>query len=557
MNIDRNLNTTNITYMDEENYSILCDSTDVWDGSLPFDTGSVFPTEEIKERARISKTNKMIYNNEVDMIFNNILSVFPEIDPTYGWQIKEIITHIPYFKNTVNAWVGLIAGEEPIIDIDSKDGDKLMSIIETTNFANFFQNEVRSRFMDVISAYRIDKDLKGGVVITPIEAKNLICFANKDIPGYIEVVVVFSIYKGELGKEYVDFVEYYENGKIKKSTFEYANGVLGELVDSIEDVAFGGEFNESPIIVFRHNTVGNEIYGVDQFRYWSPSMLAGMREFQNVLRLGERTREMIRKVPESAIKKSSIDGSSSFFNKGTIGYNHTPDGKSPDIEYIVPEIRMSEIKDALDEAIMQIALDTQLGISYFNIDKLGSSLSGESIRAALFPARIEANRVTTEMRPFIKELVIKLGYAVGVDIHESKISIRNFDGFPKDTKDDVEAIHMRLDAADPSITLKDAVMSLDHLSSSMAENKVREIKAEMAEFAAFKKSKEQVVNVDNTKNTTLELDNNKDGDEEVYSSLSPSGGVGVTKEDKFEYKDDTVWQTEFARTPRDIIPQGG
>ena len=116
----------------------------------------------------------------------------------------------------------------------------------------------------------------------------------------------------------------------------------------------------SPIVVFKHNTINNQIYGTDQFRYWSASILGAMRELQNIFRLGERTREMIRKVPESSVKKDPATGSSVFFNKGTISY---PDGqdKSPDVDYVVPEINMDAAVKAFEKAVKSVSIDTNLG----------------------------------------------------------------------------------------------------------------------------------------------------------------------------------------------------
>ncbi len=549
----------NIIISKETNYSIVNEETDIWDGELPFKPGDKFPTDEISNRADISKTNRLIYNNNVDDIYTNIISVFPEIDPNYGWQIREIITSLPYFKNSTNSWVGLIAGDPPLIDVDNKLDIAVSELIESSNFAEIMQNEVRSRFMDIISAYRVDVDITGKPLIIPIESKNLVCFVNKQIPSSIEVNVVFSIYKDEKGVEYIDFVEYHYNGLIRKHTMYYEDGIIGEYVKDIEEsMAFSGKYKVSPVIVFKHNTVNSEIYGTDQYRYWSPSMLAGMRELQNILRLGERTREMIRKVPNSAIRKNPVDGSSVFYNKGTIGYDNNTDGNSPEIEYVVPEIRMDEAVKALDQAIRQIAMDTQLGVAFFSLDSLGSRLSAESIRAAMFPARLEAKRMVTEMKPAVRELIIKLGYIADIDISGAKMSIEFYDGFPKDELNDIKAIQTRLESNKPSITLEDAIMKLDRVPLRVAKQKAEEIRAEQLKYENSNKINEVEQIIENS-DTDNELDLNKadseyDKDGLLAHDLAPnSGKSGISKVGRFV--DDTVWDNQMIPKPRDI-PQG-
>ena len=194
----------NMTYIEETNYSILSKKTDVWQGELPFKSGDVFPPASVKERALISNTNRLIYENDVDDIYANIISIFPEIDPMYGWQIREIITNLPYFKNSVNYWTGLIAGEPPVVDGDETVDIKINEVIENSNWGTIIQNEVRSRFMDVISAYRADVDINDKPTIVAIEAKNLICDVSKIYTNSIEVNVVFNIYTDLDGQQYAE-----------------------------------------------------------------------------------------------------------------------------------------------------------------------------------------------------------------------------------------------------------------------------------------------------------------------------------------------------------------
>ena len=551
MGLDKNL-----IFVDEDNWSINSDKADVWTGKLPYKPGMKFPTDSIKERARTSKTNKLIYDNDTEQIFSNIISILPEIDPMYGWQIREIIMSLPYFKNCTNAWIGLVAGEAPMVDVDSEDDVKISELLEKSNFAAIMQDEVRSRFMDVISAYRLDVDINGRPSFVPIKAKNLIVFVDKDMPTCVRVSVVFSIYRDTDGKEKIDFVEYHYNGLIRKTTYSYGNETIGDILgEPQEERAFGGKYAASPVIIFKHNVTGGEVYGTDQYRYWSASMLAGMRELQNVMRLAERTRETIRKVPESAIRKDPATGLALFFNRGTISYKETADGSSPAIEYITPEIRMEEAVKALEEAVRQIGLDTQLGITFFQVDKLGARLSADSIKAAMYPARLEAQRIGTEMLPSIKEMVIKLGYMADIDISSARVSVEMFDGFPKDELSDIKAVQLRLESEQPSITLENAIMKLDHVSLRIAKQRAEEIRAERGRYVV---DEEGVIGT--RESTVTENDNQERIIEEETSvidaatELRPEASVGEQTTGEV-YEDDKLWETQMPFGVRDI-PQG-
>lgn len=544
---------SNITFVEENNYSVVDKDTDVWYGELPYKTGMQFPTSEIKERAMISNTNKLIFENRVDEIYNNLLSIFPETDFMTSQQIREIIMHLPYFKNSTNAWVSLVAGDTPLIDAPEDLDEQISAIIENSNFVEILQSEVRSRFLDVISAYRVDIGLNNKPVITSIDTKNLIVFVNKNITNSIEVVVVFSIYKDEDGHSKVDFVEYHYNGKIIKSTFEYNREVLGNMIERFETKAFNGMFEESPIVVFKHNTSGNKIYGTDQYRYWYPSMVAAMREMQNIFRLGERTREIIRKVPEGAIKLNPSDGSSFFFNKGVISYNEKGEGDSPDIEYIVPEIRMTEAVDALKRAVNQVAIDTQLGMAFFDPSNLGARLSADSLRVAMFPARLEAKRITAEMKKPAVELIKKLAYLGGLQLQESKLSLEFYDGFPKDELDDIKAVQLRLESNKPSLTLEDAIMKLDKVSLRVARQKANEIKEEALKNKGIFEDKLDSDGSGTEKPTLESLKVNKDTEVGVDTEpVSLGYKIADTKEDTVKSEDGTLWESQLVIKPNNV-----
>lgn len=561
---DDSLMGQNIITVQEDNWSISPSKSDIWYGELPYKEGDVFPTEEIKDRACISKTNRMIYDNDVDTIYNNIISVFPEIDPMYGWQIREIVTNLPYYKNATNGWVSLIAASAPLVDSNEDYAEQLSQIVEDSNFADIIQTEVRSRFLDVISAYRIDINPLGKPHITCIDTKNLIVFVDKDIPSFIRVVVVFSIYNNEEG-QFIDFVEYHFDGKIVKKTFNYSDGAIGSLVSTDENVAFDGKYKASPVVVFQHNTNGNDVYGTDQYRYWTPSMLAGMRELQNVLRLAERTREMIRKVPDSAVQKNEVDGSSVFFNKGTVSYKDNLE-KSPDIEYVVPEIRMEEAVKALETAIKQIGIDTQLGLAFYDPSVLGSRISADSIKASMFSTVAEAKRMTTEMLSSVKELVVRLGYTAGLNVTPNKISITFYDGFPEDETEIVKMVQSRLDPNNQSITLEDAIMKIDKIPLRIAREKANEIRKEQALRLAITKGESDgsTSEVEETVDTieTINGDNkDKIEDDKVEngkliisedSPLKPSGGSEDIDNDQVIYGDNTVWDNQMFPKPRDF-----
>lgn len=551
----------NIQYMEETNWSVVDEDCEVWPGELPFKQGDTFPTEDIKTRASISKTNKMLYNDDTQQILLNMLQVVPETDAFYGWRIREIVMNLPTFKNIANSWVGLCAGKFPLIDVvgdNDNDSFDMSTIVNSSNISEILQSEVRSRFLDVISAYRVDTDKNGKPFICTIEAKNLICYVSEDMPSKIEVNVVFSVYRRN-GKEFIDFVEYHDDGKIVKTTFKYAGGTVGEFVERNEGVAFGGKFKASPIVVFKHNAVGNEVYGSDTYRYLVPSVLALDRALQNVMRLSERCREQIRKVPDTAIQRNEVDGSSVFFNKGTISYP-AGTGNSPDIEYIVPEIRMEEAIKALEAAIRQVSMDSGLGVAFFDASSLGSRLSGDSLRSLLYPVRIEANRIVGEMMRPLKELIVKLGYNYGVDIEYSHLSVEFYVDMNDDPAKDVDAVMSRLNSDNPSISIEDAIMKLDRVPLKVARERANSIRKEAADMRGM------LGGVAGLNAESDSIDSDESGSDGVAltsknENLKPSSGLGKNGVSRIgngngniNLNDGKLWENEVYPFPMDVPP---
>lgn len=523
----------NIEYVDEDNFSILDDNTDVWDDELPFHEGDSFPTLEIKERAKISKTNKMLYENNIDEIGSYLLSVFPEIDPMYGWQVREIVAKLAYFKNIANTWVSLIAGKPPIIDCTNTDLEKHVSLsVDRSNFLDAVQQEILSSFIDVVSAYVVNT-YNDKVNIRKIETKNLIIYVNKLCINEIEAVVEFNITKDKQYGKVVEFVTYKSDGEINKQVFHYNDGTLGSHIVELDktDYAFNGVVHRSPVVVFKHNTVGNSVYGSDSFRDITASAFAVMRCFQNILRLSEKTREMIRKVPDSAISKDPVTGASTFTNHGTIS---TPDNAetTPNIGYETPNLPMEAAIAAFDKAIKALSNCSGLGMPFFDIEKAGSNLSAKSIRAMLLPTEICERLMCSRLEKPVKSLIANVCYANTIyDVTESDISIKWQDGLPKDDKEVSDIINSRLNSEVPTITLTDAISKLDGLSLSNAGSKADEILGRLNEEEHNEDSNTVDTNIQVTANNT---DSGSEGARDIQGDTS------------------TVWETQIVPMPSNI-----
>ena len=534
----------------ETDFGIINRNVDVWYGELPFKRGDKFPTRAMQERADISNTNRLLYENEVDDVVNQILQTLPEMSPIYGYQLREIIARLPYNKTSVEYYTAMIAGLVPFIDTSDNVDAALSYVIDNSNLDKSILDETRSRFLDQFSVFKI-YSYNGALKLQKIPSKNCVAFVNSKCTDEIEVVVVFNIYKTEFGNSVCEFIEYHTDGKVVKRVFNYNNGTLGkEIVDKRQEgIAFDG-LSISPIIFCRHNTVNSgDVYGIDQFRYWNSSIVMAMRSLQNICRYGEYCREVIRQVPNNAIDKDTTTGRSLFINRGTITYNSESEQK-PDIKYIQPDPdMMAALINEFDAAMDSVSNSTGLGKVFFGIEKAGSNLSAKSLEAMLYPAKLICTLIRNELNAFIKEACVKMCEIAKVGkISQSDISVSWRNSFPVDEVEHTEAVIRRYEAKLLSKT--DAIVILNDVPLRIARQKAQELDGKVLsdgddgnDSGNSDANKLDAVISDN-------INNSETNDVDTGAAFEESGASGVivggehTNGDDLDNPNGPVWEYE-------------
>ena len=529
----------NGVYVSEKNYSILEDDVDVWNGELPWKRGSKFPTAKIKERADISHTNRLIYNNDLDKVFNEILQVFPEMDPVWGYQLRELVARLPYNKTSVEYYVAMAAGLTPFINGKDSIDAIVNSVVENTNISSALLSEVRSRFLDQFSVYRMYA-YNGTVKAEQLPSKNCVAFVNREHTSEIEVVVVFNIYRAEAGNDICEFIEYHSNGLTVKRVFNYNSGALGREIAELreERQAFDG-LEISPIIFCRHNTINdNQIYGVDQFRYWDSAITMAMRCIQNICRYNEKCRELIRKVPDNAVDKDDRTGRSIFINRGTVTYKQEAEN-SPDIKYIQPDPNMmTSLVNALDVAMDSVSNSTGLGKVFFGIEKAGSNLSAKSIEAMMYGTKLSINLIRKELESFIKELCIKASLiAADKVVNSGDISISWRNTLPVDEGEHTNAVIARY--KEGLLSREDAIVILDDVPLRIAKQRAAALAGIEAGENNIERALDEIVE---TRLSTREEQGVYAGTDFDQSGDASGAGVEHRNGDDLDNPEGPVWE---------------
>lgn len=464
----------NLAIQSEKDFRFISENIDIWpsDGSFPFKTGDIFPPKKLIDRANISYTNRLLYNNEYGDVLHGILSVVPETDVVYAQRIKDIIADLPFFKIVVDAFNSICLSKTPLFDSPDNLDQMVSDLIERSNIRETLESIIKSIFLDTVDAYRVTTDLNGNPCFEQIPAKNLIIYNHPSHLSSIYCTLVSNV----LSKT-VEFIEYWYDGKIVKRVYEYANGKLGQELSCEESVAFGGKFKKSPIVIVKHNTSNiNDTYGKDQFSTWDGSVVALCRTFSNLLRLNERVRESIRVVPESALSVLN-GGQVGYLNRGVITYADGLDSNQrPDIEYIIPDIKsnVDACKETMERCIKMISMSTGLAPSWFDPEKTGTNLSGNSLKVSMIPTVLKCQMIVQSIDNSVRELICKMANANNIDLKVNQLDITWFaDLNVTDEKEVAEVINTRLENG--TISKEDAIIKMDRVSRRIAKERANKL----------------------------------------------------------------------------------
>lgn len=382
----------------ETDFSIISENIDVYpkDYSFPIKTGDIFPDEKLKYRADVTKTNQLLYTNKYQDIFKQYLNDFNRPDMLFtGTTFRSICAELPYFKTTVNAYVGLICSNEPIININDNDvakSIKYTGIINNSNIQEVIADSIKSSFLQPATLYIVKKNKLGENIIKNVPAKNFIAYSDPEDLSTIYSYLTFNVNK-ESGT--IEFIEYIYNGVINKHLFEYDGSKIGKkLAEDSTDEYFGVKLDEAPCVLIPNNInrIGDS-YGTDKFRDFASSVLAVIRAYANTLKMGDRNTQMALQAPDGVIQRNGSIGSIAV-NRGVIPYADTQDKNAiPEVKYIKPELS-SEVQASLDlykKAIDTLASASGLSKLFYDFEKAGSNnLSGEALKTMLIPTIMTA-----------------------------------------------------------------------------------------------------------------------------------------------------------------------
>jgi hypothetical protein len=473
--------TSNITLLTEDDFSVVPENTYIWDGELPFKEGDTFPTPFIQERANVFKTNRELYRNRFDGIFDMLFTANDFLqDPITNQQITRLMPNLPDYRIVTDTWVDLLAAKPPKIDGgDTNLISRVSSIVGMSNFPTAYQSIIReSLIMYGNSVVRVDRQSGGNPKIVPMPLKTWIPFVNENDLTAIDVNCFFNIFKDkESGNELCEFILYHEDGKVEKITFEYSSSArtLGKELDREDGQAFGGK-GVSPIVVFAGSTLGNTVYGEDAYKAWEAAIASSIRAYGAILKLIERAMEIYRVLPEGASQRDEQTGITYVARTGVVLYRKLSEG-APEVKVVVPEVRMAEVISAYKETLVRLSRDTGLSYAIFDTKELGTQMSAKALKTTMYRTELSAKSKSTTILMSTKMLIMKLALAGGVEIGVSDFALLTESGFVQDIETLTDLVQKRNGGA-VTLGVEDSISRLDDLPMSEAMASARALRGE-------------------------------------------------------------------------------
>jgi hypothetical protein len=437
-----------VSYVYDGNFSLTPAEADVFSADIHA-PGTAFPTHGLRDRAKICSTNDALYKNDIFRVFNEVLNIIPEREPITGQQIREIAQELPLFSKVEDTYKSLILAKPPIISVDKKYRD----FVGTLDVLSLSEKIMQSIMRYGTTAVNVSvKD--GKIVATVVPARCLTIYLSDDDFGSVKCYDISNIVDTDSGQQ-VQFMTYFTDGSVNNSIFEFRGSFIGDELSS-ENL---DSFNACPIVM-----VTGDAYTEDFYRRMYASACSVIRTFQNFMRLVERLREIIRELPQSALTVAK-DGSGSVIARldGALGINEDTDKDPVRAEYKVPKVPIEQARLAYKTAIEEFANDSMLGLSFFDLEKAGTSLSAKAIEALMIQAKLYASTVQTLIGEGLKRIIqVAIKNSIDADVG---VDVRWFDVFNFDTESFVKTVQSRVGS---TLTVAQAISILDYVGEDEA-----------------------------------------------------------------------------------------
>lgn len=381
-----------ITLQNEKDYSAIATDLQLWDEHIPLKPGDTFPNAEMKKRADINKTMDMLVSNELAEVLQKYICDMPDLNPFQAQRITDIVSSLPIFDTLVSGWTSILTPCFKGVKVQGKERKDIWKTaypqIETI-IKNIFTACDRATLV-----YKADDRVN----IRVFTDKNIVLFRTlKDE----RVVTITNVIKDKQGQR-LECLSYLPDGKCVRDMFKYSNGKVGKQLVADELV------QEDRYIIYAKNGKNNKDYGYPELVGSIAASLGTIRAFSALARLTEQSREEIKVLPSSAVRKDPVTGASAYISNGTVGYDELNKDAQHDAAILKPELDFDGVIKALETMLKQVSIYSGLSGIILGFEQISGNASGRLLLASCIPTMLRANRYISLLSEELTNLIIEV-----------------------------------------------------------------------------------------------------------------------------------------------------
>lgn len=395
----------------EHNFSAFENNLPFWHNNSPFKPGTKFPDKQMKERSNINLTIKELCSNSLSSILTEIMRSYPIVDPFTQRRVQTIAAELPLWSTTLKTWRQLMSSCIVGVEVNGVKRDDLFNCLEDAIY-----DILTNKFTCCDRADVVYLDDDGQPLIKVYSDKNIVIHRTRSDDRVVTITNVENMD----GQQRLETISYLPDGSIYRNLYSYANNIVGKQLIQPQFIDIGTK------AVFRTNGACSNTFGMPELYDAYSAINLAIRAWIVYSALLEHKKNVSVIAPDSALVSDSDTGIVSLIAGSAITYND----KNPetmqhnhDVRYVVPELNLKEAEDALNFALKQVSLYSQLSDVLLGFRTLSGNDSGRAIIANSISTTVAATGYLKQLTKELKEIVVNIEHLYNreVDVDDVKI----------------------------------------------------------------------------------------------------------------------------------------
>ena len=449
--------------------------------------GQPWPPKCERERLGTYAKNKELFEGYHDSVY---AEAFRRIERVIG-NFEDVVSYpviINYQKKISLKTADFLWTEPPSIkagESESKEQTSVDKVCENCDLVNTgYENTIDiSRYGDGILL--VYKDGDHGIIDVTQPNIWFPVVDPKNIKRILYHVLAWVTEDEETEKRTLT-VQIHENGKYTERVHELTSSVKGLGVTELIGRASADErvvqtgLSGCAVLQASNIITSDRVYGFDDYQDVDSIISEILIRIAQISRVLDKHAAPSVQGPVSALEKDPATGQWQLKMGNYFAMNDKDDAP---VKYVTWDGELESAFKQVETLINILAVISEMGSAIFDTTEgTGQAASGTALRLRFMPLLAKVKRLSMRYTPVLIK-AIKLCSELGgkdiVKLTDASVSILWQDGLPSDDKEAAEIMKTRT-GDKPTISQKDAIMSLDGVDEATAVQKGEEIQADEA-----------------------------------------------------------------------------